>query len=87
MPKLPEISEETLQKLARAKVILTDPVTEEILQLLEGQYTAAWKHAKTTEDREHAWYMYQALCDVKRSFDILSENYEVWQASQNPDAV
>ena len=73
---------ETYVKCERAKAIVEDPFFIEMSQLLEDQYIAVWKKATTPEEREAMWHQVQALHDVFKSFRVLSESKEIWDAQE-----
>lgn len=78
MPNIP-MTDELLQKCAKAEAYLQDTLFVEMFEVLEAQYIDMWKNAQTPEAREAAWYCVQALYDVNKGFRILAEKKQQWE--------
>lgn len=63
-------SEDRYRRAQRAEQLLNDDVLQEMFSELENEYQKAWKEAKTTVDREHFWYLVQALDHLKKDLKI-----------------
>jgi hypothetical protein len=81
-----KMSEELYKKCSDATNYLQDPLFVEMFEVLEAQYTEVWRQSTTTESREHAWLMLQALNDVHKGFRILAEKKEVWDLQEQAKA-
>lgn len=61
-------------KALEAGRILTSELFQDVCAELDADYLAAWRAAKTLEEREKLWYMQNALSMVKaRLFSVLQD--------------
>lgn len=53
----------------KAKALLENPLLQEALQSLEGDYIEIWKTGASVDDRERAWLAMKVLERVRRHLD------------------
>ena len=64
--------DEKRKKALDAAAILNSPVFAEAVESIKGRAVEAWQAAKTTQEREEAWYMQRAVAVIyKELFNVL----------------
>ena len=58
--------DEKRKKALDAAAILNSPVFAEAVESIKGRAVEMWQAAKTTQEREEAWYMQRAVVMVQR---------------------
>ena len=67
---VPLSNEERYLRAQHAEQLLQDDVLQEMFAELKQEYQKAWEEGTTTTDREHYWYLVQALEHVKKGLKI-----------------
>lgn len=58
--------EEKRKRALDAAAILNSPVFAEAVESIKGRAVEMWQTAKTTQEREEAWYLQRAVAVVQR---------------------
>lgn len=64
-------SEDKYRRAQRAEQLLNDDVFQEMFSELKEEYQKAWEEATTVQDREHFWYLVQALGHLRKGLKVL----------------